>query len=105
MVNKYSSLLAGLTVIVLLPSIRYDQVTYVNPAQVSAHRNLERARYYAGRSPGRYSGYAGHTPSNWYGGTSIQGSVNIQRYQWNATTVNRGSNNEAVNEVGVIGGR
>jgi len=98
--RKYSSLLAGLLVILLIPDIRYGQIAFQSPARISAQRNLERAQYYAGKnSPAsfwRYSRYYPVVPG-------VQGHVVIRRSQRNAITVNQGSGNVVANEVGVIG--
>jgi len=95
--SKYSSLLAGLLVIVFLPSVDYREV--INPATISAHQNLERARYYSGKStssPGFTRFARDYSPS-------ISGTVSIRATQRGTTVVNIGTNNEAVNEAGVIG--
>lgn len=98
---KYSSVLLGLFVILLIPDLRYAQVAFQSPARISAQRNLERAQYYAGRpSSAAYWGYTRYQPSS---APSIQGYVVIRRSQRNATTVNQGSGNVVANEVGVIG--
>lgn len=98
---KYSSLLVGLFVILLIPDLRYAQVAFQSPARLSAQRNLERAQYYAGKpSTGDYWGYTRYQSSM---ATSIQGYVSIRRSQRNASTVNQGSGNVVANEAGVIG--
>jgi len=98
--RKYSSLLVGLLVILLIPDIRYAQVAFQSPARISAQRNLERAQYYAGKhsnvSYWRYTPYYLIVPG-------VQGHVVIRRSQRNAITVNRGSGNVVANEAGVIG--
>ncbi len=99
--HKYSSLWAGLFVILLIPDFRQAPVASPSPARLSAQRLLEIAQYYAGKRSGADSWSHARYPS--VASSSASGYVVIRRSQRNASTVNQGSGNVAANEVGLIG--
>lgn len=99
--QRRSSLIAAIFVILLLPELRYQQVVPQTPVWVSAQRNVDRARAYAGREAlPRHLNFSRYSSGN---EPAVHGFVVIRRWQRNAITINRGSGNVVANEVGVIG--
>lgn len=99
--HKYSSLWAGLFVILLIPDFRHAPVASPSPARLSAQRLLEVAQYYAGKRSGADSW--SHARHHSVAASSVSGYAVIRRSQRNASTVNQGSGNVVANEVGLIG--